>query len=855
MFIRGLPVGKSGDVTPGSGSSGFTSGAVIIANSSGELDEDATHFFYNSTTKKVTARSHRASSASATTDDVFMEWGDGQTVPVSNASEGRIRYNASVQSFQVSENGNAWADLSVGGTAYLQNGNAFGATGVLGLTDANTLNIITNNTTQISIASGGNVTFTGSIIGPNGETFDNATNNYWTSSGGFVAGTASQGFRLTGMILNADGTTVYLQGDSGKNTQIYSSLAAGSASTDITLKAGNTRTNGLILDVLNNATSLLNIAYDGNVGIGATASTMRVLVSGTTDAQTNIKVVNSGTSADVRLGVYGAGLGFAGMVTSASMELRTNNTARATWSALGNYALAPGVASSGAVNAWTLTAPANTGQTASTEADDVVWNLARTVTWATGAIGSQKGMLVAAPTWAFAGASTITNAMLMDFGGAPNAGSNATFTTTSIIRVGSAASIGPTSASMTYAAIRMPAHTVTVTGSTQVTSTPGFAGVSLEQITVTDSSAVTVTNSATLYIADAPVAGGSVTLTKTAALHIGAGQTFLPLGTVSLPSLAWLDGAGARTTGIYVRQSDDVVAFTTTGTAVGYFSSNFGGVAGMFVGDPAVAGSYTVVKNGAITDLKATSSNFTFTVNKGIEFVQSRTDASGGAMTAFTLTPSAATGSTASTEAVDMYINLNRTVQFATGALGTQRAIRVTAPTYGFVGASTLTTAVTYSIDGAPSAGTNATLTETVALRILGTATLASGADVHPYGVWVPNYTLTLTGTTQLTGTGPAAVAISGGYTITDGSAVTVDVASALYIGGSPVAGGSVTITKSYSLFIDSGLFRYDNSVALGGGGTATLGTVGGSGPAGTAQVAWMKMDINGTTSFVPYWQ
>lgn len=71
-----------------------------------------------------------------------------------------------------------------------------------------------------------------------------------------------------------------------------------------------------------------------------------------------------------------------------------------------------------------------------------------------------------------------------------------------------------------------------------------------------------------------------------------------------------------------------------------------------------------------------------------------------------------------STELTDVDINLARTVQFATGALATQRAFRVRAPTYSFVAASTITTASTLAISGPPIAGANATLTKTYALHV-----------------------------------------------------------------------------------------------------------------------------------------
>jgi hypothetical protein len=92
--------------------------------------------------------------------------------------------------------------------------------------------------------------------------------------------------------------------------------------------------------------------------------------------------------------------------------------------------------------------------------------------------------------------------------------------------------------------------------------------------------------------------------------------------------------------------------------------------------------------------------------------------ATSGSPTAFTVTGAAHTTLALSTEATDVNFNLARTVQFATGALTTQRAMRIQAPTYSFVGASTITTASTLSISGPPVAGTNATITNAYALNV-----------------------------------------------------------------------------------------------------------------------------------------
>ena len=86
---------------------------------------------------------------------------------------------------------------------------------------------------------------------------------------------------------------------------------------------------------------------------------------------------------------------------------------------------------------------------------------------------------------------------------------------------------------------------------------------------------------------------------------------------------------------------------------------------------------------------------------------------------------------TATTEYNDIYWVLARAVQFSTGAVATQRAIRIAAPTYSFVGASTITNAATVQIDGAPVAGTSATITNSIALRALTGQAAAKGIVVQ----------------------------------------------------------------------------------------------------------------------------
>jgi hypothetical protein len=170
------------------------------------------------------------------------------------------------------------------------------------------------------------------------------------------------------------------------------------------------------------------------------------------------------------------------------------------------------------------------------------------------------------------------------------------------------------------------------------------------------------------------------------------------------------------TTGVLVV---DINHHTGTGTYTSWIV-NVGGVT------PA-----TVVSWGDIVGTLGTQSDLSTALNAKLEITTAATTylplaggtltqpvSTSGSPTAFTLTGAAHTTLTLSTEATDVNFNLSRTVQFATGALTTQRAMRIQAPTYGFVGASTITTASTLSISGPPVAGTNATITNAYALNV-----------------------------------------------------------------------------------------------------------------------------------------
>ena len=69
--------------------------------------------------------------------------------------------------------------------------------------------------------------------------------------------------------------------------------------------------------------------------------------------------------------------------------------------------------------------------------------------------------------------------------------------------------------------------------------------------------------------------------------------------------------------------------------------------------------------------------------------------------------------------------------------------------------------------------------------------------------------------------------------------------------GGSGV-NAALWITAGRSQF--DGIVDINNGIALGGGATATLGTIGGSGPTAAAQAQWVQIEVNGVNHWIPAW-
>jgi len=220
-----------------------------------------------------------------------------------------------------------------------------------------------------------------------------------------------------------------------------------------------------------------------------------------------------------------------------------------------------------------------------------------------------------------------------------------------------------------------------------------------------------------------------------------------------------------------------------------------------------------------------------------------------GSPTCFTYTDPAHTTLTASTAANSVFFDLSSTKEFDTGAIGAQSAFAISAPTYSFVGSSTISAAFTMIIDGVPEPGTNATISIGGAFvvgdatgftsDIVGTAT--AGLIV------VPGIGTGIGAVSQRTGLkigGDTTGSVSLGDqtdTLTNLNSLEIDQVTynsttntrtvtnpaAIYVAGAPVAGTNMTFTNGpYSIWVDAGNSRFDGDVTISGDTTLTAGDI-----------------------------
>ena len=422
-------------------------------------------------------------------------------------------------------------------------------------------------------------------------------------------------------------------------------------------------------------------------------------------------------------------------------------------STAGNISLTQAVAASGSPVFITATSGAHTTLTASAESSSVLYDLSATVQFATGALATQRAFRISAPTYGFVGASTLTDAATFYVSGAPIAGTNATITNSRSIWVGAGmselnrnalgaaatdATIGLLLANTTDAAagaqqwsplfvwegqgwrtdstaatreVQMAMQMRPVQGAANPTGALHF----LTNINDAGFTSVMNVNSA----GDLTVSG---TGAFTGAVTLSSGATVSSVGINLLTDIGLVLGSGGTTilrwgSGFTV----DALVWGFDETGRHFHFCDYGDVgfdwANSASANPTLFIHSATASTTQFLSLAHNQTNVAYGAGfGGHTFTQGI--ATTGSPIVFSVTGAAHTTLTASVEAATVIYDLSATVQFATGALATQRAFQITAPTYGFVGASTITSAATLYISGAPIAGTNATITTSYALWV-----------------------------------------------------------------------------------------------------------------------------------------
>lgn len=220
-------------------------------------------------------------------------------------------------------------------------------------------------------------------------------------------------------------------------------------------------------------------------------------------------------SSDTDTGFYRIGANNLGVTTNGVKQFDFSTTANT--SAL-QLAITP-LAISGGSSTFIGTPAAHTTVTA--EVIDFS-HVAHTMT-ITGGYSTQRFTNFAQPTISAGSALTVTTASTVNIDAAPTVASSAKITNTLGLQVGGATTVNNIAPS-TYGAISVPAHTVTLSSTTTISSANFAAGLALGIITVAQSGgAVTVNTASSLYIAGSPAAGSSVTLTSPWSIFVDAG--------------------------------------------------------------------------------------------------------------------------------------------------------------------------------------------------------------------------------------------------------------------------------------------------------------------------------------------
>lgn len=117
------------------------------------------------------------------------------------------------------------ASIDGGGQVFLQDGNAFGGTAILGTTDSFGLNLIAGNTTALSLATDSTATFSGQILANGGLTIGNAASDSLTIVSDAVTITNGLNFDNNTLVIDASNNRIGI-GDATPDNQLSINNAA-----------------------------------------------------------------------------------------------------------------------------------------------------------------------------------------------------------------------------------------------------------------------------------------------------------------------------------------------------------------------------------------------------------------------------------------------------------------------------------------------------------------------------------------------------------------------------------------------------------------------------------------------------
>lgn len=320
----------------------------------------------------------------------------------------------------------------------------------------------------------------------------------------------------------------------------------------------------------------------------------------------------------------------------------------------------------------------------------------------------------------------------------------------------------------------------------------------------------------------------SGTLTNCTGLPISTGVSGLGTGIatwLATPSSANFAAATTDETGSGLVVLNTTPTFNTSIISpIVYGSSASGGTITVASTSHATMGQINV--DGSVVSLRssgtqklALSSTLFNSTNSIHTFTSGNT--STGSQAPYTFTTNAQTSRTANTEVNDVYFNLSASQGWSgsagAGAVTTVRAMRIAPPTYYFGGTNTITNAATVAIEGAPIAGTLATIT-------------------NPYALWIQS------GKTQLDG--DVALGTAGKNIFVKGGSNTI-VGTATLSSGSVVVSNTKVTANSIILVTTQSVSGTAGSVAVTARSAGTSFTLTSTSGSDASTVAYFIIEPN----------